>query len=166
MTQSIEMPVVTRPESGVTPHQLLYGTTPRMRSLGRNFLELMSTLFEQDGRTYQPWPWTWQPPCSLYLEDDNIVFECELPGVSRDRLDVHVNQDTILITGERMPTREEREASILLQEQRFGKFHRIVPLPYPVRSDNVEAHLKNGVLRITLPMLDPEKARGVKVAVK
>lgn len=135
-----------------------------LSSLRQNMQELLGTLF---GREAAITPWaSYKPQCDIYLEDDQLALEFDLPGITRDEVTVHVSQDLVTIFGERQPVREERLENLVSRERAPGSFHRVVRLPYQVRTENIEACLKNGVLRLILPLQDAVRARGVRVAIK
>ena len=154
-------PTISSPYAGeATP---MVGFAP-LSSLRQNMQELLGTLFQREA-ALPPWA-AYKPSCDIYLEDDQLALEVDLPGITRDQVTVHVSQDVVTIFGERQPIREERLENLVSQERIPGGFHRSIKLPYTVRTENVEACLKNGVLRLSLPLQDAVRARGVRVAIK
>ena len=99
-------------------------------------------------------------PVDLYEDKENAFVRAELPGVSRDAINVEVVDGTLTIKAERKtPARDGATA------QSFS-FNRAVNLPSDVQADKVTAAYENGVLTVTLPKQEEAKPRKITVAVK
>ncbi len=96
---------------------------------------------------------------------DDFLVTAELPGLSRDDVDVSVENGVLSISGEKREETEEgsAEGNRHLIERRYGKFHRNFSLPRSVDAGKVEARFEDGVLYITLPKAAVAKARRVKI---
>lgn len=108
---------------------------------------------------------TWAPAIELKSTDDAIVLRAELPGINAENLDVQVARESVLISGEyKSETKtEDKEHQIHRSEFRYGSFHRVIPLPVAVQNDQVQADFKDGILNLTLPKVEAEKPKVVKV---
>lgn len=104
----------------------------------------------------------WQVPLSIWDDEQSIYIEAELPGVSRDDVEVIVQDGSLRLRGERKPTDEER--NYWYNERTFGQFERVISLSEMVDPDNIDAEMRCGVLSIKL-MKRPE-ARPKKVLIK
>lgn len=91
-----------------------------------------------------------------------FVVRAAIAGVSADDIDITVNNDMVTIKGLRQ-VEEEVEGRYLYQECYWGGFSRTIILPTPVRSDQVRATLKNGILRVTLPRAAEQQSEAVRV---
>ena len=96
---------------------------------------------------------TWSPRVDVYESGDDLVFECEAPGVNKDDIDVSVENNRLTISGER---REEKEAGgddrdYYRTERLYGRFQRSFALPDGVDASDISAQYDEGVLKITLP---------------
>jgi HSP20 family protein len=100
-------------------------------------------------------------PLAMWEDDDHICVEAELPGVTDKDLDITVHNGMLFIRGERRPEEGRR---YLYNDRPHGRFERVVTLPEAVKTDEVQAALKDGVLCINLPK-SPE-ARPKKIALK
>jgi HSP20 family protein len=100
-------------------------------------------------------------PLAMWEDDDHICVEAELPGVTDKDLDITVHNGMLFIRGERRPEEGRR---YLYNGRPYGRFERVVTLPEAVKTDEVQAALKDGVLCINLPK-SPE-ARPKKIALK
>ncbi|RMG96386.1 MAG: Hsp20/alpha crystallin family protein [Candidatus Dadabacteria bacterium] len=106
------------------------------------------------------------PSVDLKETDKEFVLTAEVPGVSKDELDVTITEDSVTIRGERKAEKEEKNENYHYRETAYGSFQRVVPLPAEVVPDKAKAKLKDGVLTLTLPKAEPAKPKGVKVKVE
>lgn len=107
----------------------------------------------------------WMPAVNVYEEKNNIVVKAELPGMKKDEFEVYMTGDNLNIAGERKAESEEKTAETYRSERYFGRFHRIVALPIPVKADAISAHYKDGILTITCPKTDEARRKQVEVKV-
>jgi HSP20 family protein len=93
----------------------------------------------------------WKPPIDLYETPDAFVLEMDIPGTKRDDIRVEVEGPYLVIEGQRDFKRTHNRVRFHYQERCCGEFIRQVALPQSVDKDRIEAELKDGVLRVTLP---------------
>ena len=105
----------------------------------------------------------WTPETDLVERPDEFVITAELPGMRRDDVRVEMQDNALMIRGEKREERERREGRRHLLERRFGSFMRSVPLPESVDRDRIHAKFENGVLRVTLPKSEERRGREVKI---
>lgn len=99
----------------------------------------------------------------VYQTEDDIVIQSTLAGVRVEDIDIAVNNDMVTIRGIRQRDSQVRPEDYFYQECYWGGFSRSIILPVDVRSDRVEATLKNGVLTVILPKADKPRAKSIKV---
>lgn len=101
------------------------------------------------------------PLMDLYTDPQAWVIECEVPGLTREDLQLTLEGDRLIIKGEAEPLSETDRArrSYEKQERHHGSFVRDVELPESVDPDEIEAHCENGLLTIRIPLPEP---KGVK----
>jgi HSP20 family protein len=97
-------------------------------------------------------------PVDLYEDKNNTYVRAELPGLSRDDINVEVVDDYLTITAARKSGDDADGESY--------SFSRSLTLPDQVLSDNVSATFENGVLTVTLPKREEAKPRKINVTVK
>jgi HSP20 family protein len=104
-------------------------------------------------------------PPLLDAEDHGKEYELrvDLPGVTKDQVDVRVVGNTVQIRAEGAQEKEESGKSYLRRERSWAGYQRSVELPERLRSDAVTARLDNGVLTVTLPKEHPVAERKVPV---
>ena len=103
------------------------------------------------------------PAAELTETDDAVHLKLEVPGMEAKDLDVQVMADRVAIAGERKSETKTEEDGKTRSEFRYGKFSRVIPLPVRIQNTNVTADYKDGILNLTLPKLEEEKNRVVKV---
>jgi HSP20 family protein len=109
---------------------------------------------------------TWVPSVDIYETDTHdLVLRAELPGISREDIEVTVENGTVVIKGEKKFDTEVKEEHYRRIERTYGTFHRSFTLPNTVDAAKVAAEYKNGVLTVTLPFKEEAKPRTVNVQV-
>jgi len=109
---------------------------------------------------------TWVPPVDIYQNGDHeVVIKAELPDMSREDIDITVDNGTLTIRGEKKLTQDVKEEQFHRIERRYGTFSRSFSLPQTVDTAKVGADYKNGVLTVRLPLREEAKPRSVKVDV-
>jgi HSP20 family protein len=100
-------------------------------------------------------------PISLWHDEDAVYVEADLPGVSEQDVEVTVHKGVLFIRGER---KGEEGRRYLYNGRAWGRFERAITLPDEVNTAEVQAELKDGVLRLALPKSPETKPR--KIALK
>ena len=129
----------------------------------------MNKLFESalgmaDFDTHEA-PDSWTPVCDVYESQDALVVWLELPGLEQAQIDVRVDGDDLVVSGEREIEREQRGEHFHRVERPYGKFLRRFHLPSTVDRDAVDASFRDGLLRITLPNRGHEQPHPIHVAI-
>jgi HSP20 family protein len=111
-------------------------------------------------------PNTWTPPVDIFQTGDHeLVLKAELPDMSREDIDITVENFVLTVKGEKKLSSEVKEEQYHHTERRYGTFSRSFSLPQTVDSNRVAAEYKNGVLTVRLPLREEAKARTIKVDV-
>jgi HSP20 family protein len=105
------------------------------------------------------------PAAEVAESDGEVTVKVEVPGVTKDQIQLAVSDDVLTVRGETRKETEEKKKNYYREEIRYGAFQRMVPLPVEVDGSKATAELKNGVLKVTLPKSRQPKAHEVKVAV-
>jgi HSP20 family protein len=125
----------------------------------------MDRLFQD---TYGGERFTWRagvyPLVNLSEDKDHVYVRAELPGVKAADLEITLQDNSLILRGERKIPAEDKQVNYHRRERESGFFRRIVTLPAAVRADNVEASCKDGVL--TVKMAKPEEVKPRKIEVK
>jgi HSP20 family protein len=105
------------------------------------------------------------PSAEMEETDDEVHLKLEVPGLRAKDLDVEVTEDSVAIRGERKSETKTEEKGLLRSEFHYGKFERVIPLSTHIQSDKAKAEYKNGILMLTLPKVEGEKRKTVKINV-
>lgn len=108
-----------------------------------------------------------QPLVDLVDEGRDYVVRAELPGVSKENVNLDVAADRIEIRAETSQQREEKAKDYYFRERRYETLERLLPFPAEVRPDEAQATLKDGVLEVRVPKREPTpEQKPVKVRVE
>jgi HSP20 family protein len=108
----------------------------------------------------------WVPAVDIFeTENHDLVVRAELPGMSRENIEVTVENSTLVLKGEKKFDAEVREEQYRRIERSYGAFHRSFTLPNTVDTSKVGADFKNGVLTVKLPFREEAKPRTINVEV-
>jgi HSP20 family protein len=105
------------------------------------------------------------PPVDIYEDAHQLVLKLEVPGIKQDALDVHVENQTLTVKGERKFEKDEKEENFHRIERRYGSFVRTFTLPQTVDTGEVKASYDAGVLTISLAKKEAAKPKQVKVEI-
>jgi HSP20 family protein len=109
---------------------------------------------------------TWVPPVDIYQNgDQELVLKTELPDMTREDIDITVDNGTLTIKGEKKLSSDVKEEQFHRIERRYGAFSRSFSLPQTVDPNKVSADYKQGVLTVRLPLREEAKPRSIKVDV-
>ena len=105
------------------------------------------------------------PSVEIEETDDNFYIKLEVPGLDPQDIDIEVKDNSVSISGERKSESKTEAKGFVRSEIRYGKFERVIPLSTRVENENVKAEYKEGILSLTLPKVEAEKHKAVKVAI-
>jgi HSP20 family protein len=108
----------------------------------------------------------WTPPVDLYETASTFVLTAELPGLSRDQIEIHAEDSRIVIRGARAagPGRDISCEQYHRVERGHGQFSRAFALPEPIDIEGITADLKDGILTVTIPKSSDRAARRINVS--
>jgi HSP20 family protein len=108
----------------------------------------------------------WAPAVDIYETGETFTVEAELPGIDPKDIDVAVDEGVLTLRGERKLEREVKEENYYRVERAYGMFQRAVRLPSDIDAEKVKAEYDNGVLRVTVPKVQPKKPKSIPVTVE
>ena len=111
---------------------------------------------------FAPGPAGWAPPVDVYETPNRYVITAELPGLTREDIDIKVRDGRLTVAGAR---RERTSACEQYHrvERGHGSFSRTFQLPYAIDETAVTADLRDGVLTITCPKATDASSRRIQV---
>jgi len=108
----------------------------------------------------------WAPNVDIKETDKEIQIKADLPGIKMEDIDVSVDEDQLIIKGERKEEKEEKEKDYVRVERSYGSFYRSFNIGVPVKADEVKATYKDGVLEINLPKSEAKKPKRIAISGK
>jgi HSP20 family protein len=113
------------------------------------------------------WPLTtWAPACDIYETEKEIVIKAELPDVKKENVYVSLENNVLMIRGERRFEDEARRENYHRIERNYGEFLRSFTLPAFIEPDKVHAEFKDGILNVILPKLEEARPKQIEVKVE
>jgi HSP20 family protein len=103
----------------------------------------------------------WTPPVDFYETASEFVLTAELPGLSRHQIEIHAENNRIVVRGERAAHVSCEQYHRV--ERGHGRFSRAFVLPESIDAEGVAADLKDGVLTVTVPKTAGHGVRRIAV---
>ena len=107
-----------------------------------------------------------QPRMNIDDTGNEIRVTVELPGVSEADVQITLDDDMLVIAGEKRDEREVEDRDLRLVERVFGQFRRVIQLPFSPNPDQVEASFRDGILTITVPKNAEQRSKQRQIEVK
>ncbi|HMP88693.1 MAG TPA: Hsp20/alpha crystallin family protein [Kiritimatiellia bacterium] len=142
---------VLKPQGDPT-YDLTRGMSDMVNQLFRRFDPEVSSFFRPD------FGWSNLPAVDIAETDKEITVTADLPGLDEQDIHVSLENDTLLIRGERKHEKEEKNKNYYRVERSYGTFHRSIALPDGADRDNIKATFKKGVLNVTIGKMPGAKA--------
>ena len=103
------------------------------------------------------------PPVNVFRKDDDIVVITEVPGVTKENLQIQVKGNTIRISGTKTVSYGE-QAGVHRRERLAGTFDRAVTVPVEINADGVRAECRDGILALYLPRAERDKPKQITIS--
>jgi len=104
------------------------------------------------------------PSLEVNATDRELRVTAELPGLNEKDVEILVDKDALTIRGEKRAETQDPERHF--SERYYGRFERVVPLPFVVEEGKAEASFENGVLTVTLPRSEIAEEPRKRIAIK
>lgn len=108
----------------------------------------------------------WAPRVDIKETEKEVLVKADLPGINMKDIDVSVDENQLVIKGERKMEKEEKEKDYTRVERSYGSFYRRFDVGVPIKADQVKANYDDGVLEITIPKAEVKKAKKVAITSK
>ncbi|UPA54745.1 Hsp20/alpha crystallin family protein [Wolbachia pipientis] len=92
-----------------------------------------------------------RPACDFYETNESYCLSLELPGISKESIDISISGDSLIVKGEKTCDNESKDKQFYHRERYYGSFYRSIQLPVNVEQDKVSANFSDGVLHVTIP---------------
>jgi len=93
------------------------------------------------------------PTTDVYMRDDDkeLVVEAHLPNFNQDDINIQVDEGALVIQAEKHEKEEDKDKKYVVRES-SSSFYRRIALPDRANTDEVSAHLEDGILKVTIPL--------------
>ena len=140
------------------------GTSAAMPTAGYPLMQLHNEIDRLFNESFRGFPGMlfnnaeWPDMTSLILKpnidikdtDKNYIVSVEIPGVSRDDVDIRVEGNLMTIIGEKKQETKEEKENYQCIERQYGSFERMLTLPQDADADDIEANFKDGILTVRI----------------
>jgi HSP20 family protein len=130
----------------------------RLRSLD-SFNRTMEELFGKEEELRG----AWMPTVDVKETEGEIIIRAELPGLKEKDVHVQLDGDLLTLSGKRSFEDEERREDYVRIERSYGRFQRSFTLGLPIKSEEIEAKFKDGLLTITVPKAEGRAPKRIAV---
>lgn len=143
----------------------------------RETSDLFGLMQEEMNRLWGAWPFggplrrratepaALVPRTDVFERDGKLVVKAELPGLTKEEVDVSVEEGDLIIEAEHKAESEVKEEAYYRMERSVGKVYRRLPLPEGADPGKIEATIRDGVLEVTLPLPVKGETTAIKVPI-
>ena len=152
------------------------GKIAKRESLPSRFDDAFEDFRAEMENMMRPWPLMWRLPhleeemrvplCDMADRGDGYELQIEVPGIDKEKINVHATEDAVEISGEHTEKVEEKKKDYVYNERSSRSFYRKIPVPEEIDPARVVARMNNGILSVDLPKKAPSKKKGNKVQVQ
>lgn len=107
---------------------------------------------------------TWLPPVDIQETEDGYKLAVELPGLTKDDVNITLENNVLRLSGERKFERDAKKDNYHRIERTYGSFTRSFALPSQVNSEGVTATFADGVLNLVVPKAEQAKPRKIAIS--
>jgi HSP20 family protein len=105
------------------------------------------------------------PPVDIYEDTDCVTLFADLPGVSKENLDVQIDKDTLKVYGKRNAVNGAESIARWYDEIPAKDFYRAFTIGEEIDREKITATMNNGVLKLTLPKAEKTKPKKIDIKV-
>ncbi len=128
--------------------------------LDRMFEEFMST------RMLEPSNMEISPRVNVEENDNEWILTAELPGVTKDDIELNFRDNILTLSGEKKIEKEDKKKNYHHVERSYGRFSRSFAINSSIVTDKIDAKFKDGILTVVLPKAEEEKPKLIDIKVK
>src|SRR5215813_4878700 len=105
----------------------------------------------------------WNPSVDIFETDSDVVVKVEAPGMNPKDFDVRIENNVLMLKGERKFEKETKQENYHRVERAYGGFSRAFSIPATVEEEKIRADYKDGILKIGLPKKDQVKPKQIHI---
>jgi HSP20 family protein len=126
------------------------------------FLRMFDSFFNADVQGEETR--AWMPPVDVQETPDAYLFHAELPGLTKDDINITLENNVLRLSGERKLAKDAQKENYHRVERTYGTFTRTFTLPTQVDADHVQATFENGILTVAVPKAEQAKPRKIAIS--
>ena len=107
----------------------------------------------------------WAPHIEVAERNGKLLIQADLPGVRKEDVNVQIEDDAVIIQGQRHQENERNEGGFYHSERSYGSFYRVIPLPEGTDAEQANATFRDGVLQIEVPV-PQQRQRGRRLEIR
>lgn len=105
------------------------------------------------------------PTTDVYTKDNELKVEAHLPNFEQKDINIQVEDGSLIISAERHEKEEDKDKKYVVRES-SSSFYRRIALPKRADSDKIDAHLDNGVLKVSVPLTPLPEPKKIAISTK
>jgi HSP20 family protein len=117
------------------------------------------------GFKFRPDKTGWAPKIDVFEKDNVLFVKADLPGMKKDEVHVTLEENDLVLTGERKEEKEVKEENFYRAERMYGSFYRRLPLNFTADPAKIEAKFKDGVLEVKVPVQKVDEPKGLPIPI-
>jgi len=106
----------------------------------------------------------WSPAVDIYETENEVILKAELPEINQKDIEIQVENNTLILRGERKFEKEAKRENFHRIERAYGNFSRSFTLPNTIDQERIRADYKDGILKVMMPKREEIKPKQIKVA--
>ena len=103
------------------------------------------------------------PTTDVYTKDNELIVEAHLPNFEKDDVNIQVDNGALVINAERHEKEEDKDKKYVVRES-ASSFYRRISLPERANADKIDAHLDDGVLKVSVPLTPLPEPKKIAIA--
>ena len=103
------------------------------------------------------------PALDLIDKENAVIVKMDVPGVTKDKIDIALHGDVLTVKAETREEKEEKDENYIRRERYYSALERSVHIPVKVNADKIKASIKDGILTVELPKEEEKKAKKIKI---
>ena len=135
-------------------------------NIQERFNRLLQSDFFKDADSDDISTSAWSPATDIYETEKEYVFKLEVPGLSRDNIQIEFKQDTLIVKGERNEETEVKKEDYHRIERCCGSFTRSFHIPQNIDDKKIEATMKEGILELRIPKKEEAQTKAIPIKIK
>jgi HSP20 family protein len=105
------------------------------------------------------------PTTDVYTKDNDLIVEAHLPNFDKDDVNIQADNGALIISAERHEKQEDKKKKYVVRES-SSSFYRRISLPERANTDKIDAHLDDGILKVSVPLTPLPEPKKIAISAK